>query len=408
MGVLDPEIHVARHEAGFGARRMSVERQIALWLAGFAALGLILHLLGGVVTPFATGIVLAYLLDPIVRKLARLGISRVWASIVILVVFVIVLAVIFVFLAPILGGQLVGFIENLPSYVTRLQALVVDQGNQLLDKYGGPWRDTFGLGNPISSEQIQKSVGDLVAQGAQVMVGAARSLVSGGAALVGVATFLVITPVVAFYMLLDWDRMLATIDSWVPLDDREGFRQIVREIHCSLAGFFRGQLLVCLSLGLWCGIGLSLIGLNFGFLIGVVGGLLSFIPYVGSLVMLVAALGVAIVQGWPNWGLFLEALAIVGSGQFLEGNVLGPRLVGGSVGLHPVWVMFALVAFGALFGFTGLLIAVPVAAVIGVLARHLLGVYRASPFYRGRSGDSPPTDAEIRSDLATIQTIHER
>jgi predicted PurR-regulated permease PerM len=159
---------------------------------------------------------------------------------------------------------------------------------------------------------------------------------------------------------------------------------MAHEIDLALAGFLRGQSLVCLFLGLWYSIGLTLIGLDYGFLIGVTGGLLSFVPYVGSLTTLVTALVVALVQGWPNWSLFLEALGIVLVGQFLEGYVLSPKLVGESVGLHPVWVMFALVAFSQLFGFTGLLIAVPSAAAIGVLVRHLMALYLAGPIYRGR------------------------
>jgi predicted PurR-regulated permease PerM len=297
---------------------------------------------------------------------------------------VVVFAAIFIVFAPVLSGQLVGFTQKLPSYVTRLQTLAVDQGNQLLDKYGGPWRERLGLGNPLSSEQIQKSIGDLVAEGGQWLLNALRSLASGGAALFSFLSFLVFTPVVAFYMLLDWDKMVATIDSWLPLDHRDALRRIGGEINHALAGFLRGQSLVCLFLGLWYAVGLSLVGLDFGFLIGVIGGLLSFIPYVGSLTVLVLSLGVAIVQGWPNWSLFLMTLGVVGSGQFLEGNVLSPKLVGESIGLHPVWLMFALVAFGALFGFTGLLIAVPMSAAIGVLARHLIGLYLASPFYRGQ------------------------
>ncbi|WP_158816969.1 AI-2E family transporter [Methylocapsa sp. S129] len=372
---------------------MSISRQIVFWVAAFVALGLLLQVLGGAVTPFALGIVLGYLLDPIVQRLERLGLSRLGASILILVVFIVIFAMILVVLAPILGGQLVGFTQKLPSYVMRLQTLAVDQGNALLDKYGGPWRERLGLGNPLSSEQIQKSIGDLVAQGGQWVVNALRSLASGGAAIFSFLSFLVFTPVVAFYMLLDWDKMLATVDSWLPLDHRDGLRQIASEINHALAGFLRGQSLVCLFLGLWYGIGLSLIGLDFGFLIGVIGGLLSFIPYVGSLTALVLSLGVAIVQGWPNWSLFFLALGVVGAGQFLEGNVLSPKLVGESVGLHPVWLMFALVAFGALFGFTGLLIAVPMSAAIGVLARHLLGVYLASPFYRGRRDEEAQAGA---------------
>ena len=372
---------------------MSISRQIAFWLAAFVALGLILELLGSAVTPFALGIALGYLLDPIVQRLERLGLNRLGASLVILVVFILLLAVILVVFAPILGGQLVGFTQKLPSYVTRLQSLAVDQGNILLDKYGGPWRERLGLGEGLSSEQIQKSVGDLVAQGGQWFLNALRSLASGGAAIFSFLSFLVVTPVVAFYMLLDWDKMLVTIDRWLPRDHRDGLRQIAGEINHALAGFLRGQSLVCLFLGLWYGVGLSLIGLDFGFLIGVLGGLLSFIPYIGSLTALVLSLGVAIVQGWPNWHLFFFALGVVGTGQFLEGNVLSPKLVGESVGLHPVWLMFALVAFGELFGFTGLLIAVPMSAAMGVLARHLLGLYLASPVYRGRQDASAEAGA---------------
>ena len=194
-------------------------------------------------------------------------------------------------------------------------------------------------------------------------------------------------------MLLDWEKMLATIDSWLPLDHRDAVRRIAREINHALAGFMRGQALVCLALGLWYGVGLSLIRLDFGFLIGMIGGLLSFIPYLGGIVALVVALGVAIVQGWPSWSLFLLALLVVGVGQFLEGYVLAPRLVGKSIGLHPVWLMFALVAFGDLFGFTGLLIAVPMSAAIAVLARHLLALYLVSPLYRGRRDAGAQTEA---------------
>ena len=213
-----------------------------------------------------------------------------------------------------------------------------------------------------------------------------RSLVSGGAAIFSFLSFLIITPVVAFYMLVDWNKMVATIDGWLPLDHRDTLRAIATEINHALAGFIRGQSLVCLFLGLWYGIGLTLIGLDFGFLIGVIAGVLSFIPYIGSLTALVLSIGVGLVQGWPSLTLFLSALAVVLVGQFLEGNVISPKLVGESIGLHPVWLMFALFAFGELFGFTGLLIAVPTAAALGVLARHLIGLYLKSPLYRGGTG----------------------
>jgi predicted PurR-regulated permease PerM len=179
--------------------------------------------------------------------------------------------------------------------------------------------------------------------------------------------------------------MIAEIDGWLPLDHRDTLRAIAREINHALAGFIRGQSLVCLFLGLWYGLGLTLIGLDFGFLIGVLAGVLSFVPYVGSLTALVLSLGVALVEGWPSPRLFLMALGIVGCGQFLEGYVVSPKLVGESIGLHPVWLMFALLAFGELFGFVGLIVAVPTAAAIGVIVRHLIAVYLTSSIYRGQS-----------------------
>jgi predicted PurR-regulated permease PerM len=174
------------------------------------------------------------------------------------------------------------------------------------------------------------------------------------------------------------------VDSWAPRDHRAELRRIADEIDHSLAGFLRGQSLVCLFLGLWYGLGLMLIGLDFSLLIGVTGGLLSFVPYIGSLTALVLSLGVAIVQKWPDMHLFLYALGVVGAGQFLEGYVVSPKLVGESIGLHPVWIIFALFAFGDWFGFTGLLIAVPTSAAIGVIIRHLMRSYHRSPLYRGR------------------------
>ncbi|MBV9528597.1 MAG: AI-2E family transporter [Sphingomonas sp.] len=218
------------------------------------------------------------------------------------------------------------------------------------------------------------------------MAAFARSLLSGGSALLGILSLLVVMPVVAFYMLLDWDKMVATLNTLIPPRNRADVHAIAHDIDRALASFVRGQSLVCLFLGLWYGIGLSLIHLNFGLLIGLSAGFLSFIPYVGSLTALILSAIVAIVQGWPHWTLLLLTLAVVLSGQFLEGNVLSPKLVGASVGLHPVWVMFALLAFGSLFGFTGLIMAVPVAAAGGVVLRYLVGRYRESELYLAPAG----------------------
>jgi len=177
----------------------------------------------------------------------------------------------------------------------------------------------------------------------------------------------------------------------VPFRHRPVVQALALDINRAIAGFLRGQSLVCLFLGTWYGVGLTLVGLNFGLLIGISAGVLSFIPYVGSLTALVLACGVAIVQGWPSWHLLILSLVVVGTGQFLEGNVLTPRLVGASVGLHPVWLIFALLAAGNLFGMTGLILAVPIAAALGVLLRFAFATYMASPYYQGSTQDETAT-----------------
>jgi predicted PurR-regulated permease PerM len=200
---------------------------------------------------------------------------------------------------------------------------------------------------------------------------------------VNLLSLLVVTPIVAFYLLTDWDRMVARVDSWLPRQHVETLRGLAREMNDAMAGFIRGQAVVCLLLGLFYAVGLSLAGLNFGLLIGLAAGILSFIPYVGSFVGFVLSIGIAIVQFWPNWIHIAVVVAIFAAGQFMEGNFLSPKLVGNRVGLHPVWLMFALFAFGYLFGFAGLLMAVPLAAATGVLTRFALRKYLSSPFYLG-------------------------
>ncbi len=365
---------------------MSVERQVIFWGLLLVALGFALHLLASTIAPFAAGIALGYLLDPLVGKIEKLGLSRLGAALIILIVFATAFTLTLVVAGPILGNQLITFVQKLPGYAARLQSLALEEGTTLIDKYLGGYLDKLGLSKQFSSADLQTSIGDFVTQGAQWLVGALQSLVTGGAAVFSFFSLLIITPVVAFYILVDWERMIAEIDGWLPLDHRSSLRKIAAEIDQALAGFIRGQSLVCLFLGLWYGGGLTLIGLDFGFLIGAIAGVLSFIPYVGSLVALVLSIAVSLVQGWPSLRLFLMALAVVVTGQFLEGYVISPKLVGESVGLHPVWLMFALLAFGQLFGFVGLVVAVPAAAAIGVVMRHLIGVYLSSPFYLGRAG----------------------
>jgi predicted PurR-regulated permease PerM len=368
---------------------------LGFWALILAVVILCIWLLSGILLPFAAGIALGYLLDPVADRLQRVGLSRLGAALLMLVVFAVIFALVLFLLVPVLTHQLTALIGVLPSYVAKLPQFASELSSRATVGYAAQVLDYLGLGAGSSSADVQKTVGDLVGQGLQWLGAFARSLISGGSALLGILSLLVVMPVVAFYMLLDWDKIVATLDTLIPPRNRADVHAIAHDIDQALAGFVRGQSLVCLFLGLWYGIGLSLIHLNFGLLIGLSAGLLSFIPYVGSLTALILSAIVAIVQGWPQWKLLLLTLAIVLTGQFLEGNILSPKLVGSSVGLHPVWVIFALLAFGSLFGFTGLIMAVPVAAAAGVILRYLVRRYRASELYLGPTETDAPLPPAI-------------
>ncbi len=358
---------------------MRIERQIGFWIGALALLILFLWLFSGVLLPFAAAFVIAYLLDPLADRLQRLGMNRLAATLLILAGCVTILAFILTLIVPVLSHQFADFIRALPDLLNKLQGLIATAGGKLAKDYAGPLLQRFGLSGDVS--EIHASVGDLAAQAATWMGAFLNSLVTHGFALISLASLIVVTPVVAFYMLLDYHRVIAAVDDLVPPRYRGVVRQLASEVDGTLAGFLRGQSLVCLVDGIWYGLGLSLIGLNFGLLIGITGGFLSFIPYVGSLTALVVAAIVAIVQGWPHWNLLAMTLGVMVAGQLFEANILSPKVVGDRVGLHPVWLIFALLAFGSFLGFTGLIIAVPVAAMTGVILRYAINRYRASDLY---------------------------
>ncbi len=359
---------------------MRLEWQIGFWIGALLLLGLLLWLFSGVLLPFAAAFALGYLLNPVADRLEALGLSRLGATLLIMAGFIFFLGLIIILIMPAFWRQLSSFLQDLPSYVVKLEDLLTDVSARFAQDHGGTLLERLGFGKEASAD-LRNSTSDLVNQAAQWAGTFVKSIWSSGAALIGLLSLLVLTPVVTFYMLLDWDKMIATVDGLIPLRYRQTVRELAREIDAAMAGFLRGQSLVCLFLGCWYGIGLSLIGLNFGLLIGISAGFLSFIPYVGSLTALVLSATVAIVQGWPEWRLLIMALGVVVAGQFLEGNILSPKLVGESVGLHPVWLIFALLGFGSLFGFTGLITAVPLAAAFGVILRFAVKRYRESKLY---------------------------
>ena len=351
-------------------------RQIRFWLITAALLVLFIYMFSEILLPFVAGMVLAYFLDPVADRLERTGLSRTAATFLILIAFVVSLTIAMIILIPVLASQLAGFLGKLPEYLAQLQTLVTNFNPEWLEQ-------RFGL----DAGSLREGLSSLLTSGVGFFTTVFESIWSSGVALFSIAGLFVVTPVVAFYMLLDWDRMVAAVDSWVPRDHVETVRKIFSDINTATAGFVRGQGTLCLILGVMYAIGLTLTGLNFGILIGLFAGLISFIPYVGSLVGLVLSVGVAFVQFWPDWTMVAAVAGVFFVGQFIEGNILQPRLVGKSVGLHPVWLMFALFAFGALFGFVGLLIAVPAAAAIAVLVRFAIARYLESPLYKGHKDD---------------------
>lgn len=366
---------------------MTEARNLRFWLIGLVVLCLLLWLLSDMLMPFVIGMAIAYLLDPIADRLQAVGVPRWAATTLVLLVFVIVVILLLVLLAPILQNQIAQFIEALPSYRESLQNLLAPIIGQL--------RDQIALQD---FEEIRAAIGEYAGKALTWLGTALGGLWRGGLAVIDVVSILVITPVVAFYLLRDWDVMVDHVDELLPRRNAATIRHLADEVDRTLASFVRGQGTVCLVLGSFYAVALGFVGLDFGILVGLMSGILSFIPFVGSIVGFLASMGIALVQ-FESWTMWALVAGIFVFGQAVEGNFLTPKLVGDSVGLHPVWVMFALLAGGSLFGFTGVLLAVPVAAAIGVLIRFFITRYRASAYYHDEAvildsdGErAPPSD----------------
>lgn len=351
---------------------LSASEQVRYWGIGFAIALVALWLLGDVLFPFLTGMAIAYFLDPVADRLERAGLSRALATTLITAVALVVIVLLLVILVPLLVRQTAALVSAAPGYVQQLQTVLAERFPDLLEE-GSAVRQ--GLTSVI--EVIRSRSGQV-----------ANAVLASAFTLVDMIVFIVVAPVVAFYMLLDWDRMVATIDGWIPRDHLEVVRELAREIDRVLAGFVRGQTSVCMILGTFYAVALMAVGLQFGLVVGLIAGVLTFIPYVGAIIGGGLAVGLALFQFWdaPVWIGVVAVIFVVG--QMLEGNVLTPKLVGGSVGLHPVWLMFALSAFGTFMGFTGMLIAVPVAACLGVFFRFGVTQYLNGRLYTGKAGKS--------------------
>jgi predicted PurR-regulated permease PerM len=349
---------------------LPVRQQVTYWGIATAVFLFLLWALGNVILPFIVGGAIAYFLDPVADRLERMGLSRVLATIIIFVFMLGVVILALLVIIPLLIQQTNDLIQSAPDLFNQLRTWLTERFPQLMDN-GSPLRQSLGS----IGETIQARGGELLQQ-----------LLTSAAGVVNLLVFLVVVPVVAFYMLLDWDRLIARIDELLPRDHADTIRMLAGQIDRTLASFIRGQGTVCLILGTFYAIALMVVGLQFGLVVGLVAGLLTFIPYVGALVGGALSVGLALFQFWGDWWLIVAVAAIFQIGQMVEGNILTPKLVGSSVGLHPVWLIFALSAFGTLFGFVGMLVAVPVAAAIGVLVRFAIDQYKAGQLYKGLAG----------------------
>lgn len=341
---------------------MTLEKRAVYWFGAILVFAWILYILSPVLAPFLFGAVLAYFLNPLVQWMQKHGFSRTAAAILVLLFG--------------LGAIIVAGIFAVPS--------IYEELNRLMSEWPSNWQNikwrVYDL-LPGTSVEKAKQIKDAAGE---VGTGALKGLWISGGYLVETLTVLFGAPIIALYLLIDWDRLIERVDELLPREQAPTIRLLAGRIDEVLGSFLRGQLSVCLILGTFYAVSLGLIGLNYGVLIGILAGLICFIPFVGSAVGFVMATSIAFVQFGTDW----PQIALVGGififGQVIEGNLLTPYLVGGSVGLHPVWLIFALSAFGYLLGFTGLVLAVPMAAALGVVARWGIERYQESALYRSR------------------------
>ena len=354
---------------------LPVRDQLKYWGFAIAVFVLALWFLGDVLLPFVLGGAIAYFLDPVADRLERMGLSRAAATAIITIVALVIFVVGALLIIPTLIGQTAALIETLPEMAREFRAF-------LQTHFPSAYEENSTLHATLSTlgATLKERGGELL-----------HTVLSSAMSALNIVLLLVIVPVVAVYLLLDWDRMIAEIDCLLPRDHAPVIRRLAGEIDATLAAFIRGMGTVCLILGTYYAVALMAVGLQFGLVVGFIAGLVTFIPYLGALIGGALAIGLALFQFWGDWVSIGLVAGIFVVGQIAEGNYLTPKLVGSSVGLHPVWLLLALSVFGTLFGFVGMLVAVPVAAALGVLARFAVGQYLDGRLYLGLSNERDET-----------------
>ena len=357
--------------------RDMVGRQVLFWGAALVLFILLILMLQDVLLPFVLGMVLAYFLNPLAVWLEKMGLSRTWATVVLALMFSTIATLFLLILGPILFHQIADLAVKIPSYMQQLQTILVTGANDWVGKY-----------LPGTNLGAEEAMHNLTKQAAGQLTNVINSLWTSGKALFGFVSALLITPVVTFFLLKDWNRLVGNIDGWLPRDHAPVIRLLARRINRSIHGFIHGQVTISIFIGVFYAIALTIVGLKYGLLIGITAGLLNIIPFLGSLVGFLISIAMAIVQYSPEWQPILYVAAIFAFGQLIDTNVLTPKIIGDKVRLHPVWLIFALIVSGYVAGLFGMLLAIPIAAAIGVLVRYFLERYLASALYTGTSGNS--------------------
>lgn len=346
--------------------------RLLFWIGLIAVVIFALGVLQSILLPFIAGVVIAFVLAPAVARLERWGVRRTLASLVVLIVFLVGVALVFVLLVPLIQNQVVTLIGKVPSLVTFLQ----DQLGKVINL----------AQQELPADQVQKlrdMVGAKLGEALSWLASLFQSLITSSIAILNIVSLVIVTPIVTFLVLRDWEKMVALIDDYLPRQSLATVREQAKIVSEMLVGFIHGQALVCLILAIYYGTTLSFAGLDSGLALGLLIGVLAIIPILGGALGFVLALGLAASQ-YGTWRAIITVCIIFAVGQTVEGNFLTPKLVGDRIHLHPVWVMFALFAGVTLLGFAGLIVAVPAAAVIGVLVRFALGRYRRSAVYDPR------------------------
>lgn len=350
-------------------------QRIALAVGLLVVTALALELFGGVLAPFVAAAVIAYALDPATTRLTRWGLPRGVAALVMVLALLAAFLLFALLLYPLLLSQVGLFLGRFPQYVHLLQNWAAQFVTRLQENFG----------SDVVNDKLRDLVSGQAGNMLTFLVSAMTGLIGGGFALFNVLTLAVVTPVVAFYLLRDWPRALGKINSWLPRRYADVIRAQAREVDRILSAWVRGQALCCVLLAVYYAVALTAAGLDLGLIVGIAAGVLSFIPYVGSITGGVTAIALALAQ-FPSWRGVIVIGCVLVVGQILEGYIIYPRFLGDRVELPAVWVIFALFAGGAAFGFLGVMLAVPVAATIGVLCRFWLRRYLRSPLYL----DPPP------------------